>query len=63
MIGAMKFNEREGNPISPIYGAASTGDTWGFVKQEGNAVTLDMQAYYIDDVAKILGILAKIVTG
>jgi hypothetical protein len=62
MIGAMKFNEREGSPAPRLYGAASTGDSWVFLKLEANAVTLDMQIYHIDNVAKILGVLVKIVT-
>jgi hypothetical protein len=59
MIAARIFNDREGNPISSIYGAVTTGSNWKFLKYENDAVYIDRPEYYIADVNKIMGILVK----
>jgi hypothetical protein len=57
MFAARLFNEREGNPIEPIYGAVTTGTDWKFLKLEGNTAFIDTSDYFIKEVDKILGIL------
>lgn len=61
MIAAKIFNEREGNPVSPLYGAVTTGNHWKFLKYEDNVVYIDRLDYYVDKVQKIIGILVKMV--
>jgi len=59
MLGARLFNEREGNPINKIYGAVTTGDRWKFLKLEGQIIEIDLREYFLNNVNKILGILAN----
>jgi hypothetical protein len=61
MVGAQVFNEQKGRPPGPIYGAVTTGETWAFLKLEATTLTLDMQAYPIDRLPKVLGILREMV--
>ena len=63
MVGVQIFNEAKGRPIGTTFGAVSTGENWAFIKLESTNLTLDMQAYSIDRVAKILGILRDMVGG
>ncbi len=58
MIAARLFNEREGNEISGIYGAVTTGEIWKFLKLEGQTIHIDLPDYFLNDVGKILGIVA-----
>ncbi len=57
MLAAQLFNEQEGNQISTIYGAVTSGTVWRFLKLEGQMVYIDRVEYYLSEVAKILGIL------
>lgn len=59
MLAARLFNEREGNEISAIYGAVTTGTTWKFLKLIGQVIEIDLSEYYLTNVNKILGILAS----
>ncbi len=59
MVAAQIFNEREGNEISVIYGAVTSGTNWKFLKLKGKVVEIDLVEYYLRDVNKILGILAS----
>jgi hypothetical protein len=63
MIAARIFNEREGQPISPLYGAVTTGNNWRFLMLEANTVYIDQAEYYISQVDKLLGILTAILGG
>lgn len=62
MIGAKLFNEKEGNPINPIFGCVTTGEAWQFLKLEDNKVVFDSRRYYINEVEMILGVWKNIVT-
>ena len=57
MVGARIFNERDGLPAQPVFGAATTGSNWRFVKLEGDLVSIDEPEYHLIQVGKILGIL------
>ncbi len=54
MIAAQLFNEREGNKVSSIYGAITTGTNWKFLKLTGNVVEINLNEYYLTDIEKIL---------
>ncbi|NER93110.1 MAG: hypothetical protein F6J86_04600 [Symploca sp. SIO1B1] len=62
MIAAQIFNQRQGNDIDKIYGAITTGTIWQFVELEGEVVVLDLQEYSVENLPKILGILASFVS-
>jgi hypothetical protein len=62
MIGARIYNEREGYPISVIYGVVTTGHLWKFLKLEADMAYIDIQDYYIKNPGKILGILTHMVS-
>ena len=58
MIAAQIFNQQEGNQISIIYGAVTTGNIWKFLQLDKNEVCIDLTEYLINDLGKILGILS-----
>jgi hypothetical protein len=62
MLAAQLFNEQEGNQISTIYGAVTSGTVWRFLKLEGQMVYIDRVEYYLSEVAKILGILLSAIS-
>jgi hypothetical protein len=57
MLAAQIFNQEEGNDISNIYGAVTTGDIWKFMKLVGTDLFIDLNNYYVKEINKILGIL------
>ena len=61
MIAAQCFNAEKGNDLPRIYGAATTGTEWKFLKLEGKQLQLDMAVYSIERCDKILGILGSMV--
>jgi len=63
MVAAQLFNQQEGNEISIIYGAVTTGTVWQFLKLENKVVSIDLTEYFIRDIQKILGILIKAMNG
>lgn len=63
MLAAQIFNERNQQAISPIYGAVTTGNLWRFVKLEPPVAYIDQREHHINQVDKILGILAFMVGG
>jgi hypothetical protein len=60
MIAARKFNEAGGKNMHPVFGCVTTGETWQFLRLSGNAVIMDVNRYYLDNVAAILGVLDAI---
>ncbi|CAK0740282.1 conserved hypothetical protein [Gammaproteobacteria bacterium] len=62
MVAARIFNEREGNKLSVIYGAVTTGVAWNFLKLQDNVIYIDIKDYSIEDrPEKIIGILSSMV--
>jgi hypothetical protein len=62
MVGARLYNEREGDPVGPVFGAVTSGSLWRFLQMDGNTVKLDEQEYHIRQLAKLVGILVRIVS-
>ena len=58
MRAAQIFNDRQGASQPVIYGAVSTGTIWKFLRLQGDGVEIDLTAYLINQVDRILGILA-----
>ncbi len=59
MYAARLYNEREGQQVSCIYGAVTTGDEWKFMKLSQNIASIDIDVYYANDIEKIIGILVE----
>ncbi|WP_293128014.1 hypothetical protein [Microcoleus sp. bin38.metabat.b11b12b14.051] len=60
-IAAQIFNQRQENDIQTIYGVVTTGSIWKFFKLAGIAIEIDTDEYFINNVAKILGILINFI--
>ena len=61
MIAAQRFNADKGNPIPYVYGAATSGTEWQFLKLEKQKLDIDIADYQIAECDKILGILSSMV--
>jgi hypothetical protein len=59
MIAAKIFNEQEGNQIPLILGVVTSGNIWKFLQLKGQEIAIDINEYYLKDIAHILGILAS----
>jgi hypothetical protein len=63
MVAIQLFNEKDGKPIPVVHGSVTSGSNWRFLKLKGKDLLIDRREYYIEEVAKILGILASIARG
>lgn len=61
MVGAARFNQREGTAVETVYGVGTTGSLWQFLQLEGSVLTLDLTEYNLSQVDRLLGILAHMV--
>ena len=59
MLGAKLYNELEGNEIPVIYGCATDGIEWQFMKLQDNLYTVDRKIY--TDLKEILGVWHSII--
>lgn len=59
MYAAALFNQRERIQLPILYGAVTTGNTWKFLKLEGNVIYIDVQDYYISAANKIVAIMVS----
>jgi hypothetical protein len=57
MYAAKIFNEQENQNIATIYGVVTSGTNWKFLKLTDNLIEIDLSEYYLNSLAKILGIL------
>ena len=58
MWAAKLFNQQHQNDISVIYGAATTGNDWKFLRLCDHLVEIDLTEYQLSNIDKILGILS-----
>ncbi len=56
MIAAQIYNQQREKPLKTIYGCVTTGSVWRFLKLEETTIYVDNGEYYLDQLAKILGI-------
>jgi len=61
MLAVQQFNEQEGKPLLKIYGAVTIGERWKFLELEGTTARIDAADYYLDNLAKIFGILLSVI--
>ncbi len=62
MIAARIFNDRKGNNIKTIFGVATTGSNWQFMRYVENRIEIDSREYSIESPEKILGILWQMIS-
>ena len=62
MVAAQRFNAEKGNDIPCVYGATTSGLDWLFLKLAGQPLSIDAVPYQLTQCAKILGILASMVS-
>lgn len=60
MVASRIFNEQQGTPLDAVYGIATTGSIWRFLKL-ADMLYIDNKEYYIEQVGKILAIMLSIV--
>jgi hypothetical protein len=58
MWAAKLFNQQHQNDIPIIYGAATTGNDWKFLRLCDRFVEIDLTEYQLSNIDKILGILS-----
>jgi hypothetical protein len=61
LLGVRIYNQREGFSAEALYGCVTTGETWQFLRLQGNELLIDSERYYILEVGKILWVLSKII--
>jgi hypothetical protein len=61
MLAAQIYNEREGEEVANILGVVTTGEIWKFLKLTEQLVEIDLKEYFLNNINKILGILASAV--
>lgn len=57
MVAAQRFNERANTPVDAMYGCATTGVHWKFMRLVGTHLQLDIDDYHINQPDRILGVL------
>ena len=62
LLGASLLNKREGKHIPVLYGCATMGIEWRFLRFEQQVFILDETRYLISDLPKLLGVLQFIVS-
>lgn len=62
MIAARIFNEQKRQHIETIYGTVTTGSLWRFLKLIDNTVYVDIIEYPLQQLDKMMGIFAEIIT-
>jgi hypothetical protein len=63
MVAAELFNEREHTSIPAVYGAVTTGTNWKFLKLCEQTAYIDIDEYYLKEIAVLMGILVYIAQG
>ncbi|MGB3642151.1 MAG: hypothetical protein WBA39_31915 [Rivularia sp. (in: cyanobacteria)] len=57
MVAAQRYNAKNDESVSVIYGSVTNGNLWSFLKLEEDIVTIDFTEYSIMPVERLLGIL------
>lgn len=60
LVAIRMFNEKDGTPIPAVYGCATTGSVWRFIKLEGDTLFIDLTEYHLRDLPLLLGVLVHI---
>ena len=60
LVAIRLFNEKEKTPLAAVYGCATTGNNWRFIKLEGDTLFIDRREYYLSELPLLLGVLVHI---
>lgn len=60
MVAALELNRREATGRTTVYGAATNGGEWQFLRLAGTRLDIDTRIHPISDPARILGILLAV---
>jgi hypothetical protein len=58
MVAAQIYNQQKNKPLKTVYGCVTTGSVWRFLQLVDKTIVVDDCEYYLDQLAKILGIFA-----
>jgi hypothetical protein len=61
MIASQRYNESKGKPTPTVWGCATTGGEWKFIKLTGNNLVVDSKNYYVDRIEILLGVFHHII--
>ncbi|MGL4420797.1 MAG: hypothetical protein ACRCZF_09055 [Gemmataceae bacterium] len=61
MTAARKFNQDTQVSHTVMYGCVTTGETWQFLRLDGDVAVLDRRRFYLDNVPGVLGAWQAIV--
>ncbi len=59
MVAAQEFNRKAGTTIATVHGVVTTGSAWKFLQLRESDVVVDIDEYYIVDLAKSWGFLPE----
>jgi hypothetical protein len=60
MVAARLFNERADQHLPAVFGCVTTGETWQFLRLEGDIVAINRTRFFINTVGLILAALRAI---
>ena len=63
MVAIRLFNVREQSVVPVVYGCVTSGSNWRFLKLDGQVLSIDRSEYHLRELAKILGILVRVIRG
>ncbi|MCU0338673.1 MAG: hypothetical protein MUE30_02220 [Spirosomaceae bacterium] len=61
MYAASLFNQANNRSIKSIFGCVTTGSEWRFIKLEDQTIYIHSKAFYLDQVAILLGVFHQII--
>lgn len=61
LVGAWRHNQRRQTTLPFLYGCATTGTEWRFMRLEDNLLTIDANRYFLTNLPALLGVLQAIV--
>ena len=59
LLGALRYNEREGRAVPSVYGCVTTGMAWQFLKLTGNELLIHPEQFPIQELDKVLWVLIE----
>jgi len=61
MYAARRFNQESSEPVDTIYGCVTTGFEWVFLRLEGQEIQIDLDRFYLVELAQLLGALQSVI--
>ena len=63
MVAVRIFNEQRGDKDRIVYGIATTGINWKFLKLAGVTAAIDLEDYHIREADRVIGIIVAMLRG